>query len=182
STRPRNSRANRSSGSRLVCSCSFGTERCSAETVTSTGDMASARNATRARRRHCERSEAIQGPCALPWIASSSFGLLAMTAWNAALVPRDRHAVVDQVVDGGLHVDARRNDAGLLQGNAGGEDRLALRRAHAVVGDLGALLELLVGDRVGQLGHRDEDVFQLVVMGERIFARLFVDGERALRE
>src|ERR1051326_7881010 len=151
-TKPRNSRANRSSGSRRACSGCAGTERCSAETVTSAGDMANAGNATRA------------------------------NAAELSLVPRDRHAVVDQVVDGGLHVDARRNDPGLLQGDAGGEDRLALRRADAVMGDLGALLELLVGDRVGQLGHRDERVFELVIMGERVFARLLVNGERALHE
>jgi hypothetical protein len=29
--------------------------------------------------RHCERSEAIQGDARGPWIASSAFGLLAMT-------------------------------------------------------------------------------------------------------
>src|SRR5918997_4985617 len=38
-------------------------------------------------------------------------------------------ARIDEIVDRRLHVHIGRNDAGLLQGEAGGEDRLALRLA-----------------------------------------------------
>src|ERR1700720_2987332 len=47
--------------------------------------------------RHCEErsDEAIQGPRALPWIASSPFGLLAMTfPGEVKLLRRHRHDVV----------------------------------------------------------------------------------------
>ena len=72
--------------------------------------------------------------------------------------------------------------ARLLQREAGLQDRLALRRADLVVGELGALLELLVDHRVRQLGDGDEDLLELVIVGERIFARLLVGREHALHE
>ena len=42
------------------------------------------------------------------------------------------------------------------------------------MGELGALLELLVDDGIGQLGNGDEGFLELIVVGERIFARLLV--------
>ena len=88
-------------------------------------------------------------------------------------------AVVDQVIDRLLHVHAGRNDAGLLQGEAGLQDQVALRRADLVVRELRALLELLVDHCVGELGAGDEDALFLVIVGERIFARVLVDREHA---
>src|SRR3974390_1146116 len=64
--------------------------------------------------------------------------------------------VVDQVVEHLFHIDVGRYDARLLQGDASGEDRVALLRADLVVGEPRALLELLVDDRVCQLGEGAE--------------------------
>src|SRR5215470_12622355 len=79
-------------------------------------------------------------------------------------------AIVDEVVDRLLDVDARTDHARLLQGDACFEDRFPLRRADLVVGELGALLELLVDDVVRELGDGDEGLLELVVVGERILA------------
>src|SRR6476469_977322 len=93
---------------------------------------------------------------------------------------RFRHVtIVDEVIDRLLPVHARRDDARLLQSEAGLQDRVALRRPDLVVRELGALLELLVDDRVGELRSCDEDALLLVVIGERILARLLVDREHA---
>ena len=43
-------------------------------------------------------------------------------------IPRQRDAVVDQVVDALLHVDIGRDHAGLLQGETGGEDSVQLEK------------------------------------------------------
>src|SRR5581483_3259839 len=66
--------------------------------------------------------------------------------WNDAQSAsvRQRHLIVDQVVERLLDVDVRLDDAGLLQGEARGKDRVILRLADLGVGQLGALLELLV--------------------------------------
>ena len=86
-----------------------------------------------------------------------------------------RHvAVIDELIDRFLDVDAGADHACLLQREAGFEDRFALRRPNLVVGELGALLELLVDDGVGQLGDGDEGLLELIVVGERLFARLLV--------
>src|SRR4051812_29489417 len=96
---------------------------------------------------------------------------------------RFRHVtIVDEGVDRLLHVHARRDDARLLQSEAGLQDRVALRRPDLVVRELGALLELLVDDRVGELRSCDEDALLLVVIGERILARLLVDREHAAHD
>src|SRR4051794_28642840 len=88
-----------------------------------------------------------------------------------------RHvAIVDEIVDRLLDVDARADHARLLQGEACLEDGLPLRRADLVVSELGALLELLVDDVVRELGDGDEGLLELIVVGERIFARLLVSG------
>src|ERR1043166_9493040 len=55
-----------------------------------------------------------------------------------------RHAGVDQGVDCALHVNVGLDDTGLLERKPCRQDRLALRRADLVVGQFGALLELLV--------------------------------------
>src|SRR5882672_7910165 len=81
-------------------------------------------------------------------------------------------AIVDQVIDRLLDVDAGADDARLLQRKTGLEDRLALRRSDLVVGELGALLELLVDDGAFKTGHADEGLLQIIVVGERILARL----------
>src|SRR6516225_2750089 len=92
-----------------------------------------------------------------------------------------RHvAVVDQIVERLLDVDIGRDDAGLLQRQPGLQDGVALLRPDLVEGELGALLELDVGNRVGQLGDGLEHVLLGVVIGEAVFARLFVDPEHAL--
>src|SRR5262245_51222900 len=62
----------------------------------------------------------------------------------------------------------------LLQCETGFEDRFPLRRTDLVVRELSALLELLVDDRAIQPGDADEDLLQLVVIDEGIFARLLV--------
>src|SRR6185437_5752654 len=85
---------------------------------------------------------------------------------------RQRDAAVDQGVDRGLHVDVGLDHAGLLERETRGQDRFTLRRADLAVGQLGALLELLVHHRVRQLGCGDEDLLELVVVAERILARL----------
>src|SRR5712691_10069294 len=90
-------------------------------------------------------------------------------------IPRQRDVVVDEVIDRLLHVDIRRDHARLLERNPRRQDRVALRRADAAVGELGALLELLVDHRVGQLGDGDERLLHLVVVREREFACLLVD-------
>src|SRR5262249_47940886 len=77
-------------------------------------------------------------------------------------------AIVDEAVDRLLDVDARTDHARLLQGDACFEDRFPLRQADLVVGELGALLELLVDDVVRELGDGDEGLLELVVVGERI--------------
>src|SRR5580693_7501094 len=100
--------------------------------------------------------------------------------WAAASRLSADVAVVDQIVEGLLHVDIGRDHAGLLQGEAGLQDGVALLRADAVEGQLGALLELDVDDRAGQFGHVHEDAFFVVVVGQAIFARLFVNREHAL--
>ena len=55
-----------------------------------------------------------------------------------------------------LHVDVGLDHAGLLKRDAGRQDRVTLRRADLAVGELGALLELLVDDGLRQLGDGDE--------------------------
>src|SRR5262245_434899 len=88
---------------------------------------------------------------------------------------RGRHvAIVDELVDGLLDVDAGADHTRLLQRTTRFEDRFPLRRADLVVGELGAFLELLVDDRAIQAGDADEYLLQLIVIGERIFARLLV--------
>src|SRR5262245_57472311 len=90
---------------------------------------------------------------------------------------RGRHvAIVDEVVERLLDVDARADDARLLQSEARFQDRFPLRRADRLVSELGALLELLVDDVVGELGDGDEGLLELIVVGERVFARLLVGG------
>src|ERR1041385_3983331 len=78
-------------------------------------------------------------------------------AARAGLI-RHRHPfVVDQAVERLLHIDIGLDHAGLLQRDAGLQDRVALLGADLVVGDGGAFLQLLVGDRVGELGRRLEE-------------------------
>src|SRR5262249_20807487 len=101
-------------------------------------------------------------------------GCLGYGARARASVRRRHVAIVDEVVDRLLDVDTGADHARLLQRKAGFEDRFALRRADLVVGELGALLELLVDDGIGQLGNGDEGFLELTVVGERIFARLLV--------
>src|ERR1700753_3724539 len=90
---------------------------------------------------------------------------------GSSLIRRQRNLVVDQRVQRRLDVGLAVDHAGLLQRHAGGEDRLALRRADPAVRQLGAFLELLVDHVVRQLGDGDEGLLQLVVIGERIFTR-----------
>src|SRR5215831_15482153 len=79
--------------------------------------------------------------------------------------------IVDEIIQRLLHVDIGRNDAGLLQCDASGENGLALRRPHFVVRELGALLELLVDHVSRQLGDGNEISLELIVVRQRIFAR-----------
>ena len=50
------------------------------------------------------------------------------------------------------------------------------------MGQLGALLELLVDHRLGQLGRRDEHALHVGVVRERMLARRLVDREHAAHE
>src|SRR5262245_28267804 len=104
----------------------------------------------------------------------------AQHARAARALLRGRHvAIVDELVDGLLDVDAGADHARLLQREPRFKDRVALRRADLVVGELGALLELLVDNRAIQAGDADEYLLQLIVIGERIFARLLVARDHA---
>src|SRR5947208_16512893 len=94
-------------------------------------------------------------------------------------IRRQRDLVVDQRIQRCLDVDLGIDDAGLLQREARGEDGVALRGADAAVGQFGTLLELLVDDRFRQLGYADEGLLEVVVIGQRIFARFLVDCEDA---
>src|SRR3954465_9662102 len=96
-----------------------------------------------------------------------------------ASIRRQRDLVVDQRIKRRLDVDLGVDHAGLLQSEAGGEDGVALGAADAAVGEFGALLELLVDDFSRQLGDADEGLLQVVVIRQRIFARLFINGEYA---
>src|ERR1700687_1825376 len=100
-------------------------------------------------------------------------------AARAFSIRRQRNLVVDQRVERCLDVDLGLDHPGLLQRDARGEDRLALRRADPAVGELGALLEVLVAHRVGQFGDGNERLLQVVVVRDRIFARVFIDREHA---
>src|SRR6185437_12421867 len=104
---------------------------------------------------------------------------LRLAGTTTVSVRRQRNLVVDQCVKRRLDVDLGLDDAGLLQRQTRGEDGFALRRTDPAVGQFGALLELLVDHRVGQSGDRDKGLLQLVVIGERIFARVLVSGEHA---
>src|SRR5262249_41988800 len=108
-------------------------------------------------------------------ISRNSRELTQDTARGTRASVRGRHvAIVDELIDRLLDVDAGADHARLLQREAGFEDRFALRRADLVVGELGALLELLVDHRAVQAGDADEVFLQLVVVRERIFARLLI--------
>src|SRR3954471_10205911 len=119
-------------------------------------DMGYARNATlifvsRAHR-STQRCDADRDHTELRSVTRSR---ISSASFHAALRPghmtlvRHRHpAIVDQIVQRLLHVDIRLDYAGLLQGDAGLQDRVALLGTDLVVGDGGAFLELLVGDRV----------------------------------
>src|SRR5262245_57567897 len=72
------------------------------------------------------------------------------------LVRWQRHLIVDQRLQRRFDVDPGVDDAGLLQSETCGEDGFTLCRADAAVGELGALLELLVDDGFRQLGYADE--------------------------
>src|SRR5262249_1672124 len=74
-------------------------------------------------------------------IARLSGTTAGFVAAAAPLMRRQRNLVVDQLVQHRLDVGLAVDDACLLQGHAGGEDRVALRRADPAVGQLGALLE-----------------------------------------
>src|SRR6516225_1703578 len=79
---------------------------------------------------------------------------------------RGRHiTVVDQIVDRLLHVHAWADHACLLQCDAGLENGFALRGTHLVIGELGALLELLVNDRIIELCNAHENLLELAVVG-----------------
>src|SRR5262245_30162504 len=108
-------------------------------------------------------------------ISRNSRELTQDTARGTQASVRGRHvAIVDELVDRFLDVDAGADHACLLQREAGFEDRFPLRRPDLVVGELGALLELLVDDGIGQLGNGDEGFIELTVVGKRIFARFIV--------
>src|SRR6202021_798962 len=70
--------------------------------------------------------------------------------------PGDREAIVDQLIEGLLYVDVGGNDAGALQRQARGEDRLALPCLDLAVTQVRPLVELPVDHRVRQLGDRDK--------------------------
>ena len=74
-----------------------------------------------------------------------------LTGTTHLSIRRQRNLVVDQRVERRLDVDLGVDHAGLLQRQAGGENGFALRRADPAVGQLGALLELLVDHRSGSL-------------------------------
>src|SRR5580700_7818194 len=78
--------------------------------------------------------------------------------------------IVDQTVERLLYIDARREHPRLLQRQTRLQNGIALWRANAIEGQLGAFLELNIDDFAGQLGHRHEDPLLVVVMGETIFA------------
>src|SRR5262249_1050647 len=67
---------------------------------------------------------------------------------------RERRLGVDQIVDRLLDVDVSLDDPRLLQCHSGLQDRVALVVPDLVVVQVGALLELNVGDGVRQLGGR----------------------------
>src|SRR5262245_66574461 len=72
-------------------------------------------------------------------------------AWQPSV--RDGHVtVVDQIVEHLPDVDIALDHAGLLQREASFQDRVPLRRADPIMGQLGALLELLVDHRLRQCG------------------------------
>src|SRR5258707_15469391 len=79
-------------------------------------------------------------PCVVPAFAGAT----------PELIRRQRDLVVDQGIERRLDVDLGVDDAGLLQRQPGGEDRLALRRADPAVGQFGTLLELPVDHSVRQ--------------------------------
>src|SRR4051812_31398394 len=96
-----------------------------------------------------------------------------------ASIRRQRDLVVDQRVQRRLDVALGVDDAGLLQREARGKDRLALRGAEAAVGEFGALFQLLVDDFARQLGDADERLLQVVVIRQRIFSRFLIHSEHA---
>ena len=69
--------------------------------------------------------------------------------------------------------------AGLLQGEAGLQNGVALRRTDAAVGQIGPFLELNIDHGARQLGHLHEDALLVIVIAEAIFARLLIDREHA---
>ena len=79
------------------------------------------------------------------------------SAYRSSSPPRN--VLVDQVVDRLLDIHIGADHARLLQRDAGLEDRLALRRTDLVVGQLGALLELLVDDVVGRAWSTPMKIF-----------------------
>src|SRR6476660_5514624 len=97
--------------------------------------------------------------------ATPSFGRLcpAMALNRYPLsIRRQRHLVVDQAVECGLDVDLGVDHAGLLQGHACRKNGFTLRRADPVMGQLGALLELLVDHIVRQFGDGHEGLLQII--------------------
>ena len=91
--------------------------------------------------------------------------------------------VVDQIVDRFLDVDIGLDHAGLLQapGRLRGSTRAAAGPILLWVSSVRSL-SCLSTTASASLVTRDEDLLQLVVVGERIFARLLVGREHALHD
>src|SRR4051794_26851106 len=81
-----------------------------------------------------------RNPGIAPQDGPPRISLRSIRATRPRSIRRQRDLVVDQSIERCLHIDLGIDHAGLLQSEARGEDRLALRRADAAVGQLGALL------------------------------------------
>src|SRR5262245_33904662 len=69
------------------------------------------------------------------------------------LVADAHQTIIDKLVDRLVDVDSRADHVRFLQGDTRFQNRLALGGPDLVVGELGALLELLVHHRIIELGH-----------------------------
>src|SRR5215471_10013021 len=145
--------------------------------VMDTRDITSSRNATGGEARSPDGAK--RNPGAAEQAAPPFPGIAPLYPGYRRLV-RHHISTVDQLIERLLDVDARADHTRLLQRNAGLKDRLPLRRADLVVDEAGALLELLVDHVLAQLGHSDEDLPELVVVRERVLARLLVGRDHSL--
>src|SRR5262249_36515995 len=120
------------------------------------------------------------GPIYLQQLTRKDGSRLALRAAGMTTSVRHHVFVGDHSIELLLYLDPRADPPRVAQGAAGVQARVSLGRADRIVGQPGALLELLVDHVLAQLGHADEDPLELVIVGERVLARLLVGGEHPL--